>query len=78
MIHARDDYNRIQDPAGKIGEEEPVFLLRAQDDRMITMLRLYAELARNDGDKRMVATVEDHIKRVCRWQIENGCKRADL
>ena len=28
MKHARDDYNRIQDPAGKIPEDEPVFLLR--------------------------------------------------
>ena len=32
MIHARDDYNRIQDPAGKIPADEPVFLLRAQDE----------------------------------------------
>ena len=24
MIHARDDYNRIQDPAGKIPADEPV------------------------------------------------------
>jgi hypothetical protein len=30
MKHARDDYNRIQDPAGLIPEDEPVFLLRAQ------------------------------------------------
>jgi hypothetical protein len=31
MIHARDDYNRIQDPMNKIPLLEPVFLLRAQD-----------------------------------------------
>ena len=31
MKHAREDYNRIQDPAGKIPENEPVFLLRGQD-----------------------------------------------
>ena len=31
MIHARDDYNRIQDPANKIPLLEPVFLLRGQD-----------------------------------------------
>lgn len=24
MIHAREDYNRIQDPAGQIPEDEPV------------------------------------------------------
>lgn len=42
MIHARSDYNRIQDPAvddpsllsegsTPIGVDEPVFLLRAKD-----------------------------------------------
>jgi hypothetical protein len=31
MLHARKDYMRIQDPAGLIPEDEPVFLLRAQD-----------------------------------------------
>lgn len=30
MIHARPDYNRIQDPENKIPEDEPVFLLRAK------------------------------------------------
>ena len=28
QIHARPDYARIQDPAGKIGEDEPVMLFR--------------------------------------------------
>ena len=31
MLHARIDYMRIQDPAGLIPDNEPVFLLRAQD-----------------------------------------------
>lgn len=31
MKHAREDYNRIQDPAGKIPDDEPVLLLRASD-----------------------------------------------
>jgi hypothetical protein len=31
MKHAREDYNRIQDPAGLIPEDEPVFLMRAPD-----------------------------------------------
>ena len=31
MLHAREDYNRIQDPAGIIPADEPVFLIRAQD-----------------------------------------------
>lgn len=31
MRHAREDYARIQDPAGLIPEDEPVFLLRGRD-----------------------------------------------
>jgi len=43
MKHARDDYNRIQDPAGLIPAEEPVFLLRAQDQHAADTLRYYAQ-----------------------------------
>lgn len=31
MKHARSDYDRIQDPAGLIPSDEPVFLIRARD-----------------------------------------------
>lgn len=31
MIHARRDYDHIQDPTGKIPLDEPVFLVRGQD-----------------------------------------------
>ena len=31
MKHARSDYDRIQDPDGKIPANEPVFLIRGQD-----------------------------------------------
>jgi len=61
MIHARDDYNRIQDPAGKIGTDEPVFLLRAQDEfaaetvrywaRLVELRFKIAEMARKHADK---------------------------
>jgi hypothetical protein len=44
MIHARDDYNRIQDPAGKIPADEPVFLLRAQDELAARAVEFYAGL----------------------------------
>jgi hypothetical protein len=42
MKHARPDYNRIQDPAGLIPPDEPVFLLRAQDEFAADTLRDYA------------------------------------
>src|SRR5258708_4200756 len=44
MIHAREDYMPIQDPRNKIGEDEPVFLLRAQDENFIPMLEHYKKL----------------------------------
>lgn len=39
MKHARPDYDRIQDPAGIIPEDEPVFLLRGQDRYAAPQLR---------------------------------------
>lgn len=44
MKHARGDYNRIQDPAGLIPEDEPVFLLRGQDMMAFAAVRYYAKL----------------------------------
>jgi hypothetical protein len=43
MKHARADYQRIQDPAGIIPEDEPVFLLRAQDPAAPSALRAWAD-----------------------------------
>jgi len=39
MKHAREDYNRIQDPDEKIPDNEPVFLLRGQDVLAPNLLR---------------------------------------
>ena len=79
MIHAREDYNRIQDPSNKIAEGEPVFLIRAKDKLMIpTMDRWidYAKLAK--VDKKMVQMVIDFKDEVSEWQRINGCKVPDL
>ena len=49
MVHARADYNRIQDPDGIIPEDEPVFLLRAQDPSAPDTVRYWACLNENTG-----------------------------
>jgi hypothetical protein len=49
MKHAREDYNRIQDPAGLIPEDEPVFLIRGQDLVGAEAVRAYAFLHQNHG-----------------------------
>lgn len=80
MRHARVDYNRIQDPAGLIPEDEPVFLLRAQDTLAPGLLRMYAEAHRLlPGADPMVAELcwqQAHDMMV--WQNKHGRKTADL
>lgn len=46
MIHARTDYGRIQDPAGLIPGDEPVFLIRGKDICGPGAIRAWAQLAR--------------------------------
>lgn len=91
MIHARDDYNRIQDPAigdpsllgdgcSPIAEDEPVFLLRARDKAMMPMLAAYykATAMNPHGDLRMLDSITEHMHLVKKWQTEHEAKTADL
>lgn len=69
MKHARPDYNRIQDPAGLIPEDEPVFLLRAQDRHAAKTLRWYAEEVAwcNGGPNELARIVRVHAKLMDEW-----------
>lgn len=80
MKHAREDYNRIQDPAGLIGDDEPVFLLRAKDRTAPKTLRHWALLQRKfvDCDEHAVTLALDHADAMENWQAEYGCKTADV
>lgn len=50
MIHARKDYNeRMQDSANLIPADEPVFLIRAQDQVGHAAVRAWAHLHRANG-----------------------------
>lgn len=44
MRHAGEKYKPIQDPTGRIPEDEPVFLLRGQDNLAWILVRLWADL----------------------------------
>ena len=73
MKHARDDYNRIQDPAGLIPADEPVFLLRAQDKHFIAMLMYYKQLvyaARGDG--KIIDAVDKHLAAAKAWPVKKA------
>ena len=90
MIHARQDYQRIQDPEKKIPEDEPVFLLRAQDETAAAVVRYWVKLnrkainaavkAKGDGSiiqrrKKAVVLAEAHAIRMDDWPTK---KPADV
>jgi hypothetical protein len=79
MKHARKDYDRIQDPAGKIGIDEPVFLIRAQDLAGPMAVEAYAAAAAVVGaSEEMINLCRRWARTMKRWQIENGGKIPDL
>ena len=77
MIHAREDYNRIQDPENKIPEDEPVFLLRAQDQTAAQIVRIWAFAQRKNpqADLKLIKKAELHANRMEQW---HNRKWADL
>ncbi len=81
MKHSREDYNRIQDPAGLIPEDEPVFLLRGQDPIAANIMRIYAILAYDTGcDSEVINTINSHAFRMDEWRknLTKAIHPADL
>jgi len=86
MIHARKDYQRIQDPLTKddkngkgIGRDEPVFLLRAQDRLFVPMLTAYISMAKLIGcDATMIQMLRQHIETAKLWQLSHPPKTPDV
>lgn len=79
MRHAREDYNRIQDPAGLIPEDEPVFLVRAQDVCAIPTLLAWIHQAKRIGaSPEIIGKVESHIKLMTEWKKAHDVKVPDL
>ena len=89
MIHARADYDRMQDPALKdpsmlsagsspIAEDEPVFLVRASDQAFVATLEAWAAAhAEAGGDAALAGAARAHIVLAKAWQKANRCKIAD-
>lgn len=73
MKHARSDYDRIQDPAHLIPDDEPVFLLRGQDLCAPDTLSHWAHLAEMRGAKPdIINLVLDQAVAMRKWQREHG------
>ena len=80
MLHAREDYNRIQDPLNLIGKDEPVFLLRAKDRTAPYIVEAWANEQRMlaDADIKAIQAAEQHAQLMKEWQLQHGCKTADI
>lgn len=78
MRHARPDYERFQDPAGLIPDDEPVFLIRGQDICGPETLRKWAFLAAMAAaDPDIIGRVRRHADAMDAWQKVH-CKVPDL
>lgn len=79
MKHARSDYNRIQDPEGKIPEDEPVFLLRAQDVAAPAVVEYWCHLARRHGaESNILEAARSQVDAMLDWQREHGMQVPDM
>ncbi len=76
MKHARADYDRIQDPEQKIPADEPVFLLRGQDQHAAQTVRFWANEAEAAGaEAAIVKAAREQADAMDAWPI---AKRPDL
>ena len=74
MRHARKDYDRIQDPAKLIPEEEPVFVIRGQDVVGPFVLKVWAVanwLA--GGSQKASKLVWNWAGEMKRWPQKKAC-----
>lgn len=79
MKHARKDYDRIQDPARLIPDDEPVFLIRGQDMCAPSVLNFWADQAETAGaDAEIVRRARLHAIQMRIWQKQKGSKAPDM
>lgn len=78
MRHARQDYNRIQDPTGKIPASEPVFLLRGQDVCAPIAVQAWADEAEKRGsDAELIRVARAWAAEMLTYQANQKSKVPD-
>ena len=69
MKHGRPGYDRIQDPAGLIPDDEPVFLIRGQDAIGAAVVEFWAGLNEGQGgDPTLTAQARKHAFKMLEWR----------
>lgn len=80
MKHPRLDYQGIQDTTGEtsIGEDEPVFLLRAKDALAPGCLEYWANTLKEiGGDIETANNILRFAEKMRTWQMQYGNKTPD-
>lgn len=68
-------YGRVTLERGTIGEDEPVFVFRAQDELLLPVLNVYMQLALVAGSPtRHIAAIVDNFETIESWQASNPTK----
>ncbi len=76
MFHARADYERLQDPDGKIPHNEPVFLIRGQDKSGAATVRCWADIhEENGGDPELSRLAREQADRMDAWPTKKVADR---
>jgi hypothetical protein len=83
MRHAREDYNRFQDPENLIPDEEPVFLLRARDRYAAQAVLLYADNILHDelatpGARAIAQRAMEWANEMRLYGVEHGVEYPDM
>ena len=80
MKHAREDYEPIQDPRPDgIADDEPVFVIRAQDICAPATVEAWANLAELAGASKLIQDrARAHAQAMREWQAANGPKVPDM
>ncbi len=79
MKHARQDYDRIQDPHNIIPEDEPVFLIRGQDKCGPTVVYIWAFVAELLGAPLdIIHAARLQAAAMLTWQDKHGSKIPDM
>ncbi len=64
-------YGRVTLEHGTIGEDEPVFVMRAQDSLVASVLKLYLQLCEDAGSPEShLEGIRSEIERIRSWQAE--------
>lgn len=78
MMAYDQKYGQVQLEHGNIGENEPVFVIRAKDVSSISAIKAYFAVAKYEFDAGFPEGAEENILSEFKaWQNENGCKVPD-